>query len=95
MDPERLVAGYQSIMRTIYKSSEYYQRVLDSLKRIPQESSELHSYGFFSGLLAFTRIVLKLGLLDRERGDFWHYFAETLIKDRRRMAESLRLAAMG
>src|SRR5947199_3181568 len=26
MDPARLVEGYQSIMRTIYKSSEYYQR---------------------------------------------------------------------
>src|SRR5216683_6946090 len=33
MDVTRLVAGYQSIMRTIYKPSEYYQRALESLRR--------------------------------------------------------------
>src|SRR5712692_2825516 len=33
MDAARLVAGYQSIMRTIYNPKEYYQRALDSLKR--------------------------------------------------------------
>src|SRR6185369_7728684 len=31
MDAARLIEGYQSIMRTIYKPSEYYQRALDSL----------------------------------------------------------------
>src|SRR2546422_11011915 len=40
MDAARLVEGYQSIMRTIYKPSEYYQRVFDSLKRTAQHVSE-------------------------------------------------------
>ena len=40
MDAARLVEGYQSIMRTIYKPSEYYQRALDSLKRTTQEFPE-------------------------------------------------------
>ncbi len=43
MDPARLVAGYQSIMRTIYKPSEYYQRALDSLKRTAPRSSGVSS----------------------------------------------------
>jgi len=38
MDAARLVAGYQSIMRTIYNPKEYYQRAFDSLKRTPVPS---------------------------------------------------------
>jgi radical SAM superfamily enzyme YgiQ (UPF0313 family) len=95
MDPARLIAGYQSIMQTIYKSSEYYQRALDSLKRTPQNSSEPNPFGIFSGTAAFIRIALKLGLLDSERKEFWCYFAKAGLKHRARLAESLRLAAMG
>jgi len=80
MDPARLIAGYQSIMRTIYKSSEYYERALDSLKRTPQNSSEPSSLGIFSGAAAFMRIALTLGVIDRERKEFWHYFATSALK---------------
>jgi radical SAM superfamily enzyme YgiQ (UPF0313 family) len=95
MDPARLIAGYQSIMKTIYKSSEYYQRALDSLKRTPQTSAEPNSLGIVDGAAAFVRIALKLGLLDRERKEFWRYFGNAVLKHRSRLAESLRLAAMG
>jgi len=95
MDPARLIAGYQSIMCTIYKSSEYYRRTLDSLKRTPQEWSEKNTMGVLRGTAAFTRIALKLGVLDSERREFWRYFGHALVKHRDRMAEFLRLAAMG
>jgi len=95
MDPARLIAGYQSIMRTIYESSEYYQRTLDSLTRTSQNGSESNPLGIFSGAAAFMRIALKLGLLDRERKEFWYYFARAVLKHRDRLAEFLRLAAMG
>ena len=95
MDPARLIAGYQSIMSTIYKSSEYYRRTLDSLKRTPQDSAEPNKFGIFSGAAAFTRIAVKLGVLDSERKEFWRYFAHAAVKHRDRMAECLRLAAMG
>jgi radical SAM superfamily enzyme YgiQ (UPF0313 family) len=95
MDPARLIAGYQSIMCTIYKSSEYYRRTLDSLKRTPQEWAEKNTMGIFSGAAAFARIAVKLGVLDHERREFWRYFGHALVKHRDRMAEFLRLAAMG
>src|SRR5262250_160059 len=37
MDVATLVTGYQRIMRTIYKPSEYYRRALESLQRVPQD----------------------------------------------------------
>ena len=95
MDPARLVAGYQSIMRTIYKPSEYYQRALDSLKRTSQEATEPDHYTVLNGIASFTRVAVKLGVLDSERREFWRFFAKTAAKHRNRFAESLRLAAMG
>lgn len=95
MDPARLVEGYQSIMRTIYNSREYYERALDSLKRTTHALSVPTGFNLISGLAAFTRITVRLGVLDRERKEFWRYFAKTVVKHRDRFADSLRLAAMG
>jgi len=94
-NPAILVAGYQSIMRTIYKPSEYYQRALDSLKRTAQEAKEPDHYNVFNAIASFTRIAIKLGILDSERREFWRFFATTAARHRNRFAESLRLAAMG
>ncbi len=95
MDPARLIEGYQSIMRTIYKPSEYYKRALDSLKRTSMMAPEPDHYGIISAIASFTRIALKLGLLDRDRGEFWRYFGRAATKHRDNFADALRLAALG
>ena len=93
MDPALLIQGYQAIMRTIYSPREYYERALDSLKRTT--FAEPQHYEFLNGIASLSRVLIKLGLLDRERKEFWRFFTKTLIKHRKRVAESLRLAAMG
>jgi radical SAM superfamily enzyme YgiQ (UPF0313 family) len=96
MDPAFLVRGYQRIMQTIYGPREYYERVLDSLRRTSRsQHSEQHVYGGIAGLTALTRILLKLGVIDRERKEFWRFFVQAVIKHRRQFADSLRLAAVG
>ena len=95
MDPARLVEGYKSIMRTIYNPKEYYQRALDSLRRTPQQESEPISYSLISGLTAFTRILLKLGVVDRERREFWRFFVHVAAGNRQKFVEAMRLAALG
>jgi hypothetical protein len=94
MDPARLVEGYQSIMKTIYSSREYYERALECLRRVtygpsPRYSSVLHDF------VSLARITLKLGILDRERWEFWRFVREATAKHRDKLADSLRLAAMG
>jgi hypothetical protein len=94
MDPARLVEGYQSIMSTIYSSREYYERALECLRRVtygpsPRYSSVLHDF------VSLARITLKLGILDRERWEFWRFVREATAKHRDKLADSLRLAAMG
>ena len=96
MDPAFLVRGYQRIMRTIYGPREYYERVLDSLRRTTQTRSVmLPTYGPIAGLTAFMRILVKLGVIDRERKEFWRFFVRAIIKHRKQFADSLRLAAVG
>jgi radical SAM superfamily enzyme YgiQ (UPF0313 family) len=95
MDPAVLIKGYQSIMQTIYSPREYYERVLDSMRRTAQHFSEPTHYSIVRALTTLTRIFVKLGVLDRERKEFWRFFTHALIKHRKRIADSLRLAAVG
>jgi radical SAM superfamily enzyme YgiQ (UPF0313 family) len=95
MDPARLIAGYQSIMRTIYSPKEYYQRALDSLKRTSVPSWDPKQFHLVRDVASFVRLTLKLGVLDRERREFWRFFATAIAKHRAQFADSMRLAAMG
>jgi len=45
--------------------------------------------------VAFTRIIVRLGVLDRERREFWKFFGRTLANHREQFAHSMRLAVMG
>lgn len=94
MDVDTLITGYQRIMRTIYKPSEYYRRALESLQRVPQDFPEAHQYHGLKAVTAFLRVAFKLGVLDAERREFWRFFIEAARKHHDRMAELLRHAAM-
>ena len=95
LDPDLLIKGYQRIMQTIYSPREYYERVLDSMKRTAQQFTEPTNYGVIRAVAALTRIFVKLGVLDSERREFWRFVTKAVIKHRTRIAESLRHAAMG
>ncbi len=95
MDPAFLVQGYQTIMRTIYSPREYYQRVLDSMRRTAQQFSEPQHYGLVRGFMTLTRILFKLGVVDSARWEFWRFFSKAIVKHRNKFADSLRLAAVG
>jgi radical SAM superfamily enzyme YgiQ (UPF0313 family) len=95
MDPVVLIKGYQSIMKTIYAPREYYQRALDSMRRTTQEFVEPQHYNIVSALTSFARVMLKLGIVDGERKEFWRFFTQALVKHHDKIAHSLRLAAIG
>lgn len=95
MDPAVLIQGYQSIMQTIYSPREYYQRALESMRRTAQGFVEPQQYTVISALKAFTRIMVKLGIVDAERREFWRFFTHALVNHHDKLAETLRLAAMG
>lgn len=95
MDAAALIEGYQSILRAIYNSREYYQRALDCLSRVSHERSNPRSHHLIHDIAALAQITLKLGVQDRERSEFWHYINRALFQHREKFAEAVRLAAIG
>ena len=95
MNAERLVEGYKTILRTIYSSKEYYQRALDSLKRVEQHMPEPRRGSLASDLAALARVILSLGVHDSERGEFWHYMREVTASHRDKFPQAVMLAALG
>jgi len=77
MDKKYLLDGYKKVINGIYGGKEYYQRVLDFVKRFtPNERyKERVSSELFIG---FIRSVFKLGLLDKYRAEYWRLFFWTL-----------------
>ncbi len=94
MDPTFLVDGYRSLLQTIYGSGEYYQRALECMRRVTL-TAPANRIKWAQSLVAFSRLILKLGVVDRERREFWKYFRRAFLEHRENFAHSMRLAAMG
>lgn len=95
MDATRLIEGYKQVLRTIYSPREYYDRTLKCLSRVMGSGPEPRSSTLRQDLSAFVRIVMRLGVLDGERREFWRFIRTTLASHREQFADAMRLAAMG
>ena len=95
MDKTRLIEGYKTILRNIYSSREYYKRALDCLSRFKLDKLEPRQINLVDDLKSLFRIILTLGVRDRERLQFWNYLLRILMSNPRGFAHGLTLAAMG
>src|SRR5262245_7250527 len=92
MDVGRLISGHKTILRTIYAPREYYNRALRCLKRLPHDQREPSMCGFWNSLLILTRVVVRLGVIDSARLEFWRFIRGVVLKRRRRFVQAIRLA---
>jgi radical SAM superfamily enzyme YgiQ (UPF0313 family) len=95
MDPRRLIEDYKTLLRTIYSPEEYYRRALECLKRVPAAATHSRSRHPIDDFTAFMRVILALGVRDRERSRFWRYMARVATSHRETFARAIVLAAMG
>jgi len=96
MDAARLVAGYKSILRTIYRPAEYYQRTLDCLTHLNRdEAPKLWTKLSLNDIATVLRITLRLGVRDRARREFWRYMKRVVLEHRGKFPHGIALAAMG
>jgi radical SAM superfamily enzyme YgiQ (UPF0313 family) len=95
MDAARLVEGYKRILQTIYSSREYYDRALACLTRLVDNAPEPRRGHLRDDVFAFMRVVLKLGVIDHERREFWRYLRNTISEHHKHFAHAITLAAMG
>ncbi len=93
MGVQRLVEGYRAIMRQIYSPRTYYRRVRGFMKefKMPQVKIPMDS----QRMLALLRSGLRLGLVGKERVQFWHLMLWTLVRRPRMIPLAVTLAVQG
>lgn len=88
-----LLEGYRAIMAHIYSPRKYYQRVKTLLTEFgaPQARTPMD----FQRFLAFFRSGLRLGILGRERFEYWHLLLWTLVRKPRQLPLAITLTIYG
>ncbi|MFA6110725.1 MAG: DUF4070 domain-containing protein [Candidatus Latescibacterota bacterium] len=94
MSLETLSEGYRKIMRHIYAPGPYYQRVRTFLReyRPPEIKLPLNRGEYY---LAFMRSVVRLGIIGKERFQYWKLLGWTLCSRPRMLPLAVTLAIYG
>lgn len=95
MERETLIEGYKTIMRTLYSPAAYYGRALASLENTITAGMPPDRMLNAENLISLARVILRLGLLDQARRDFWRFLWRIGSKRRELLADAVALAAMG
>ena len=98
MDRERLVQSYKALLKKIYSPPEFYQRALDSLSRVKASAIDFRRVNVSNVAAVFNslaKIVMRLGVRDRERLRFWKYLFRVIRHYPRSLGNGIALAAMG
>jgi radical SAM superfamily enzyme YgiQ (UPF0313 family) len=93
MGLDRLSDGYRSIMKQIYSPHNFYRRVRNFMKELktPDITIPMDVQRF----LAFFRSCFRLGILGKERFQYWHLLLWTLIRKPRLVPLAVTLAIYG
>ncbi len=93
MDLKTLVQGYQKIIRDIYTPRQYYERVRTFLREFPTE--RLKARVGYRDISAFFKSLFILGVVGKERVQYWRLFFWTLFRRPRQFALAITLAIYG
>ncbi|HEY5973810.1 MAG TPA: B12-binding domain-containing radical SAM protein [Geobacteraceae bacterium] len=94
MAPQALVDGYRSILDTIYTPKNYYRRVISLLREYrPLHLGKFHLQRGYLGALG--KSVLLLGVVGKERFQFWKLFFWSLCRRPRLFPLAMTYAIYG
>lgn len=94
MDYDRLTAGYKKIMQNIYAPKHYYKRVRTFLKNYrPGQKKLFHIRCNY--MMALPKSIVRLGILGKERLQYWRLFFWTLFNRPRLLPYAVTLAIYG
>jgi radical SAM superfamily enzyme YgiQ (UPF0313 family) len=94
MSLETLREGYQHILQHIYAPRHYYQRVKTFLQEY-QPTRVVRAAPNFQQLMAFFRSIVRLGIIGRERVQYWKLFFWTLFHRPKLITLAVTLAIYG
>jgi radical SAM superfamily enzyme YgiQ (UPF0313 family) len=90
MGMDRLLDGYQSVMKQIYSPENYYQRVRTLLKEL--KAPEIKQPINFQRFLSIFRSAFRLGVLGKERFHYWQLILWTMIRKPRLISLAITLS---
>ena len=93
MGLDRLIDGYRDIMQYIYAPRNYYQRVRRILKELKTPAAVTPTD--WQRILAFWRAGLRLGVLGKERFEYWRLLTWTMARRPRLLPLAVTLAIYG
>ena len=93
MEIDTLQAGYRRIMQTIYSPRAHYRRIRIFLREYALQRNKTHLD--LQHILALFRSVYRLGILDRERIQYWMLLVWTLVHRPRSFPLAVTLALYG
>jgi radical SAM superfamily enzyme YgiQ (UPF0313 family) len=94
MNSQALLAGYQKVLDTIYSPRHYYERVKRFLREYKPGQNGLFQFKAVY-LVAFLKSVLYLGVIGRERIQYWKLLAWSLCIRPRLLPLAITLAIYG
>jgi radical SAM superfamily enzyme YgiQ (UPF0313 family) len=94
MPMEKLEEGYKYLVKTIYSPRYYYGRLARYLKDHKVKVDKASRFNW-THLSAFAKSVLLLGIIGRERYQYWKLFFATLFTRPRSLALAITFAIYG
>jgi radical SAM superfamily enzyme YgiQ (UPF0313 family) len=103
MDADKLIEGYRSVLKRIYSSSAYYERVKLYLNRTQPRPSQRppghrasHQQWLTRGnARAFVTSILRQGVFGRQRWSYWKFLLTVATRYRHCVGAAMTLAVMG
>ena len=93
MNLETLRKGYESILRSIYAPKPYYKRVRTFLREY--RAPAVHASLSARQILAFFRSVFRLGIVGRERLQYWELLVWTVFRRPKQFPMAVTFAIYG
>ncbi len=94
MNAEHLLSGYRKIINTIYTPKHYYARVKNFLKEYRPPKARGGRFRFVHAKAA-VKSVVRLGIIGRERFQYWKLFFWSLFRRPRLLGLAITLSIYG
>ena len=95
MSIDRLREGYRHILRHIYSPKHYYQRIRTFLREYKPPAMKAKAPVTFEDIRALCQSIVRLGILGKERFQYWRLLAWTLVRRRDLFPLAIALAVYG
>ena len=93
MDADTCREGYKTILRHIYSPENYYKRIMTFFKEY--KSPKFKGTIKIEHILALLSSIYHLGILGKERGQYWHLLVWTTLHRRELFPLAVTLAIYG